>query len=198
MRSWKAAYLVELKQRRECDVIIDIVKLPEKKNGHPYLLLNKLEMEVRAYLRALSSNGAVVNTAIAIACLEGIVKHTDSNLLACNGGHITLTKHWGKHLLHRMGFVKRKASTKSKITIQNFKDIKAQFLFDIKVAVEMDEIPHDLIINWDQTGIHYVPLQSWTMEKEESNRVEIVAIDDKQQITAVFAASLTRNFVPPN
>lgn len=134
-------------------------------------------------------NGAAVNTAIAVACAEGIIKNHDSNLLASNGGHITLTKYWGKHLLNRMGFVKRRATTKSKITIENFDEVKAQFLLDIKAVVDFNEIPDDLIVDWDQTGIHYVPVGSWTMEKEGSKRVEIVAVDDK--------GSLTGEFLPP-
>ena len=81
--------------------------------------------------------------------------------------------------------------------IQNFDELKTQFLLDIKVVVEMDEIPPALVINWDQTGIHYVPVASWTMDKEGSKRVEIVAVDDKQQITAVFAGSLAGDFLPP-
>ena len=56
----------------------------------------------------------------------------DSNLLASNGGHISLTKDWGKNLLHRMGFVKRRASTKAKVSVTDFEEIKAQFLLDIK------------------------------------------------------------------
>ena len=154
-------------------------------------------MQVRTYLTALRANGAVVNTAIAIGCAEGIVKSNDSNLLVSNGGHIVLSKHCAKHLLSRMGFVKRRASTKAKISIQNFDEVKAQFLLDIKAGVEMDEIPFDLVINWDQTGIHYVPVGSWTMEKEGAQKVEIVAVDDKRQITAVFAGSLTGDFLPP-
>ena len=112
----------------------------------------------------------VANTSIAIGCTEGIVRNENSNLLACNGGHIVLTKHWGKHLLARMGFIKRRASTKSKVTVEDFEAIKAQFLTDVKVIAEMNEIPHELIINWDQTGIHYVPVGSWTMEKQGRNR----------------------------
>ena len=83
------------------------------------------------------------------------------------------------------------------MTVQKFDEVKTQFLLDIKAVVEMDEVPFELIINWDQTGIHYVPVSSWTMEKEGSKRVEIIAIDDKRQITAVFAGSLTCDFLPP-
>ena len=198
VRTWKSAYTLEIKKRRrEGHDDLSVKTLPEKKKGRPLLLGDELEMQVRAYLTTLRENGAVVNTAIAIACAEGIVTSKDSNLLASKGGHIALTKHWGRHLLNRMGYVKRRASTKAEVTVQNFEEIKAQFLLDIKVIVEMEEIPFNLIINWDQTGIHYVPVGSWTMEKEGSKRVQIVAVDDKRQITAVFAASLTGDFLPP-
>ena len=50
----------------------------------------------------------------------------------------------------------------------------------------MEDIPADLVLNWDHTGIYYVPVSSYTMEKEGSKRVEIVGIEDKRQITAVF------------
>ena len=54
--------------------------------------------------------------------------------------------------------------------------------------------PPALIINWDQTGINYVPVSSWTMEVEGSKRVELVGKDDKRQITAVFAGSMVGDF----
>ena len=40
-----------------------------------------------------------------------------------------------------MGYVKRRASTKAKVTVQDFEDVKAQFLLDIKAVAEMDEVP---------------------------------------------------------
>ena len=30
----------------------------------------------------------------------------------------------------------------------------------------MDEIPHELILNFDRTGLNYVPVTPWTMEEE--------------------------------
>ena len=74
--------------------------------------------------------------------------------------------------------------------------MKSQVLADIKTVVEMDEIPAQLIINWDQTGINYVPVSKWTMEKEGSKRVEIVGVDDKRQITAVFGCTMAGDFMP--
>ncbi len=62
----------------------------------------------------------------------------------------------------------------------------------MKCVVKMEEIPDALIINWDQTAMKIVPSSSWTMEKRGTKRVEIVAIDDKRQITAVFGCSLSK------
>ena len=84
-------------------------------------------MQVRAYLNTLRANGAVVNTAIPIGCAEGIIRCKDSNLLVANGGHIALTKRWSKHLLEHMGFVKRRASTKAKVDIDDSNQLHRLF-----------------------------------------------------------------------
>ncbi len=196
IRGWRDSYIKELKKRKVEKKSMDVTELPEKRRGRPLLLGAELDRQVQAYITTLRKNGAVVNTAIVMACAEGIVCNKDSNLLSSNGGYISLTKDWGKSLLRRMGLVKRRASTKSKVSIENFEELKEQYLLDIKACVEMDEVPDELIINWDQTGIHYVPVSSWTMEKEGSKRVEIAGIDDKRQITAVFGCCITGDFDP--
>ena len=58
----------------------------------------------------------------------------------------------------------------------------------------MDEIPHEHIINFDQTELNYIPATPWTIEKERAKRVEVVGKDDKRQITAVFDGSMTGVF----
>ena len=117
-------------------------------------------------------------------------------MLEANGGPIVLTKSWPKYLLSRMAYVKRRASTKGKKLATDFHELKVQFLFNIKAMNQMEEIPQDLVINWDQTGIHYVPVSSFTMEKEGTRRVELVGIDDKRQITAVFVGTMAGDFLP--
>ena len=69
-----------------------------------------------------------------------------------------------------MEFVKRRASTKAKVNIEDFASVKSQFWFDTKTIVEMEEIPHELVINWDQTGIHYIPVSSWTIWKRRGRQ----------------------------
>ena len=199
VKLWQDAYKKELKikVRDPGNAIIEVEELPMKKRGRPFLLGEKLDQQVKQYVTTLRENGAVINTSIVVACAAGVVKSEDHNLLASNGGHISLTKNWGKSFLKRMGFVKRRASTSAKVMPDKFDELKAQYIFDVKVNIEMDEIPADLVINWDQTGIHYIPVGQWTIEKAGSKRVEIVANDDKHQITAVLAGSLTGEFLPP-
>jgi len=59
------------------------------------------------------------------------------------------------------------------------------------VVVEIEGIPAELIINFDQTGIKYVPISPWTLEKEGTKRVAIVGKEDKWQITAVLGCSMS-------
>ena len=62
-------------------------------------------------------------------------------------------KPWAKHLLSRMGYVKRRGSTAAKVAVSDFEERKQQFLLDVKIVVKLEEIPSKLVINWDQTGI---------------------------------------------
>ena len=174
-----------------------VTELPQKKMDRPLLLGRELDRHVQSYIMALHDNCAVINTIITIACAQGVVKNLDSKLLADNGGHINLTKFWAKNLMQRMGLVKRRASTKAKMSPKEFAELKNPFIFDISSIIQMEEIPTQLIINWDQTGIHYIPVSNWTMALEGSKRVEITGVDDKRQITAVFAGTLLGEFRPP-
>jgi len=70
-------------------------------------------------------------------------------------------------------------------------------LFEIKVVVALEQIPPELIINFNQTGLKYVPVGDWTMAKEGSKSVPITGLEDKHQITAVFAGTLSGMFLPP-
>ena len=81
--------------------------------------------------------------------------------------------------------------------MEDFDALKSDFLFDIKVVVALEEIPPELIINFDQTGLKYVPVGDWTMAKKGSKSVPISGLGDKRQITAVFAGTLSGIFLPP-
>ena len=66
-------------------------------------------------------------------------------------------------------------TAKSKHSIADFAQLKEAFLNDV-ATVQMGEIPAELILNWDQTGIKIVPSSTWTMDRQGSNRVEVVGV----------------------
>ena len=61
----------------------------------------------------------------------------------------------------------------------------------------MDEIPVGLIVDFDQTGKHYVTVLDWMMAEEGANEVELVGKQDKRQLTAVYAGFMSGEFLPP-
>ena len=101
VRDWRNAYRLELRKgvRDGNEGDINITELPQKKR-HPLLLGEALDKQVQTYLTSFRESGAVVNTAIAMACAEDIVRNADSNMVAVNGGHILITKDWAKNMLH--------------------------------------------------------------------------------------------------
>ena len=77
-----------------------------------------------------------------------------------------MTNNWAKSLLGRMGHAMRKACSKLKVDVAQFKALKVEFLLEVQNIVCMDSIPPELVINFDQTTLNYVPIPDWTMEKE--------------------------------
>ena len=117
---------------------------------------------------------------VAIAAARGILQVIDPSRLAKNGRPATLSVPWGKSLLHRMNFTKRRGSTKGGIPPDDLEDARRTFLTDIVETVALNDIPGELIFNWDQTGINLSPGTKWTMDKKGKKRIEIAGLQDKR------------------
>lgn len=93
--------MFELSEKRKSEDDDDVVlELPAKKRGRPLFLGEELDKKVKSYLNAMRSRGAVVNTSVVVGVANGIVSSESDSYLARNGGHIEITKHWAKNLLH--------------------------------------------------------------------------------------------------
>ena len=57
------------------------------------------------------------------------MKHDEASLEEFGGG-ICLSKAWGKNVLRRMGFTKRRVNSKLRILLEKFEEIKEQYLID--------------------------------------------------------------------
>ena len=95
-----------------------------------------------------------------------------------------------------MHFTKRRGTTKYKMPVEEFKKIWSVFSQEVIDIVEMENIPSELIFNWDQTGLNLVPAANWTMDRKGSKRIEIKGLNDKRQITTVFCGTLIGEFMP--
>ena len=162
VKSIKKAYLKELRKRpRTDDGGESISALPVKKRGRKLLLGDDLDQKVQIYLRKVREGGGAVSARTVIAAARGIVLKYNPSMLAELGGPVDLNEYWAHSLLKRMKIVRRKATTsKGKHTVTNFTQLKKAFLDDIVEAVTMEDIPAELILDWDQTGIKLVPCSS--------------------------------------
>lgn len=57
-------------------------------------------------------------------------------------------------------------------------------------------IPHQLMINFDKTGLKIVPTSEWTLKVKGSKNCSIVALDDKREITVYIRITLTGSSLP--
>ena len=135
----------------------DITALPSQKRSRPVLLGSSVDAMVQNNLEKVRDEGGVVSARIAMAAARGILLSCDKTILAEFGGHVQLNRHWAYTLLKCMKFVQRKVTTaKSKHAPVDFAALTKAFLADMVATVTMEEIPAELIVNWDQTGIKIV------------------------------------------
>ena len=198
VRGWKKLYCDTLSSKSRMGDDKPVKELPAQSVGRPLLLGQDVEEKTRRVIHQIREAGGVINNSVVIGIITGILRDTDSSLLLENGGPIHVDKPVARRLLSRMQFfVKRRGTTKAKVTPSEFQSLQEQFLGDIRSVDMLESIPAKLIINWDHTGLNYVPASSWTLEAKGSEKVPIAAIDDKRQITAVLACSLAGDFLPP-
>ena len=76
-----------------------------------------------------------------------------------------------------MGYRKRKGTNAGKISVSHFKEVKEHFLADIRAEVLMNDIPDELIINWDQTPLHIILTGNWTMNKDREKIIPIANLE---------------------
>ena len=193
-RRFKQLYLEERRAKRlreEEDLTVS--DLPVKKRGRPLLLGKNLDKQVQEYILKLCEHGCAVNTTVVIAAARGLSRMIDRTRLSECGWPATLSVSWAKSLLRRINFTKRRVSTKSLTPSQDLEKVRTEFLSELLEAVELHEVPADLIFNWDQTGILLVPSAQWTMDRK---RIPIAGHNDKWQITVVMCGALTGEMLP--
>ena len=117
-----------------------------------------VDAQLQVYPKKFRDQGGVVTASVVVAAATGILKATITSSLLGYGGYINPTKDWAYNFLARMKFVRGKTATaKSKGSTPAFKQLRDAFFSEISSIVTMEEIPPELVLNWDQTEIHLAP-----------------------------------------
>ena len=96
-----------------------------------------------------------------------------------------------------MRLVKRKATKAARKTPPNFADIKLTCLQRVADIVHESKVPPELVINWDQTGAKFVPASQWTLAEQCVKQVDVTGLDDKRELTALLACTLSGSLLSP-
>ena len=117
------------------------------------------------------------------------------------GGSLDLTDCWARELVKRCAKtteMEQRKETTSKVdpSPQFLTEEKFFFQRTISTAILEHNIPAPLAVNLDQTPLSYVPLGKYTFSFKGAKNVPIKGVDDKKQITATFAVSLSGKSLP--
>ena len=174
----------------------EVKTLEIRQRGRP-LLLGQYDKEVCAYVQAIRKSGGIINNNIVRAGARGIIMAHNKALLPEYGGHIVLDKPWGVSLLKRLGYTKRKGTRAARKNPENFEEISTEYKQRIGKLITDNNIPAELVINWDQTGIKLVPVSNWTMEKTGNKQITISGLGDKREMTGLLSITLSGELLPP-
>ena len=151
---------------------------------------------IRNYILKLREAGGVVIVPIVIAVACVIIAHERKDMLSEFGGSFIPTKNWARCMLDRMGFTKPKGTKVAKKKSDDLHEIQQNFVLKFLDVVSKHQIPADMVVNWDQTGVRMVSSGNWTMEKKGSCQVAIAGLDDKREITVLLAVNMLGETLP--
>ena len=144
----------------------------------------------------LRTQGTPICSFIIVAVTRRILLMHKKTILEEFGGSVTINCQWAKQVLKQMGFSKKRANSKTKILSIDFDCIKKQYLLDIEAVTSLEEIPAQLVLNWDQTALKIAPSSNWIMEKHGPKHVEIAAVDEAMSNEAIIVLNINCIFIP--
>ena len=115
---------------------------------------------MRDFLIALRHRGGIVSSTIAIAVGKAFFSESCGESVK----NLCIGQSWTQSVFRGMGFVRRMSLTaKVPIPDKAKKEIEFVFMHKIVKKIEKYKIPHDLVINADQTPLRYVPVGRSTL-----------------------------------
>ena len=139
--------------------------------------------------------GGVTNRKQILNIAMGVVSANNPNALTEFDRILDLTDGRARDVLKQLKWSKHKGTT-SKVdpSPQFLAEEKFTFQRTISTAILENEISAPFFVNLDQAPLSYVSAGKYTFSFKGAKNVPITGADDKRQITATFAISLTGKF----
>ena len=104
---------------------------------------------------------------------------------------------WISNWLKKIGYSYRHVTNGKSVKQQLIIEYESKKFIDrIAIAVAEHHIPPELLINFDQTGLHLAPVSSTTFCEKGSKQVVVKFAKDKRQVTALLAGSASGKLLP--
>lgn len=163
----------------------------QKKIGKSPVYGHEVDKELYDNIVKRREKGLPVDNFIICRLLLPLLRnHRKDHLLKMNGGKYNFGESWARKFCKRWNLVQRKVTTKMRERPEDLEEKKEEF---IRVAAEIFrryDIPQDLVINCDETGVLFVPRAKFTLANKGTKRVRAIGVgSDKAQFTATIAVT---------
>ena len=156
-----------------------------------------LETEVCNLVYQQRKRGTPINSFVARNLILGLLRSHKFPKLIDFGGDFDCSRRWTRRFLNEYCWCTyRRATNAAQKLPDDFELLWQQMVERIAVLAETYKVPKELIVNCDQTGLHYIPKSSYTYNPKGSVDVSIVGQEDKRQFTGVVAVSGSNELLP--
>lgn len=151
------------------------------------------ENEIKQVLLQMRASGVPLNSRVIRLVMIAVLQEASPALLLRHKLSQQFISSWARQQLDWRWRVRTTAASKLPADWEEQGVLMAK---RIAAHMEMHNVHPSLIINLDQTGAKLVPSSAWTYEKRNSISVAVVGAEDKRQITACIASSLSGELLP--
>ncbi|KAL3693102.1 hypothetical protein R1sor_006753 [Riccia sorocarpa] len=158
----------------------------------------ELEQEYRALIEALKSEGSILNSVTLQIMTRAFFQWKAPEVLRVNGGTFEASRSWIKlYLRQKMGWSFRCSTTGREKEPDGWKEKGRLMCLRMAFLIKAFAIPHELVVNMDQTGFQFVPVgQERTFAPIGEKRISVLGRTDKRQFTVVPAVTSCGQLLP--
>jgi len=167
--------------------------------GRPRILAAHLHLEtaICQMIASQRKHGTPINSIIAQNLILGLLRARKFEKLVEFGGEFKCSRRWVRRFLQEYCWLTYRRSTNAAQKLPTNAEEQCEWMVQrIAILAEKYSIPPALLVNCDQTGLHYIPKSRYTYNPKGSQDVSVVGEEDKRQFTAVVAVSATNELLP--